>query len=112
MTGIQRRAKEESGAVEGCMLGNLALELSTQEPDVRARLEEVFDERIRLVEGALADAAAEGPIPAGRAGREAAQAVISQLEGMVLLAKLKNDPAVLDGLWPHTLLLLQAADRS
>ncbi|MEQ4610094.1 hypothetical protein ABMX48_28045 [Streptomyces cavourensis] len=37
--------------------------------------------------------------------------MISQLEGMVLLAKLKNDPTVLDGLWPHTLLLLQAADR-
>ena len=111
MTGVQRRAKEEAGAVEGCMLGNLALELSTQEPDVRARLEEVFDEQIRLVEGALVDAAAEGAIPAGRAGREAAQAVISQLEGMVLLAKLKNDPTVLDGLWPHTLLLLQAADR-
>ncbi|MFE2292716.1 TetR/AcrR family transcriptional regulator [Streptomyces sp. NPDC059452] len=112
MAGVQRRTKEESGAVEGCMLGNLALELSTQEPDVRARLEEVFDEQIRLVEAVLTDAAGEGSIPAGRATTEAAQAVISQLEGAVLLAKLKNDPAVLDALWPHTLLLLQAGERA
>jgi hypothetical protein len=32
------------------------------------------------------------------------------MEGMVLFAKLGNDPEVLDDLWWQTLLLLRAAD--
>lgn len=108
MTTAQRHMKETSGTVDGCLLGNLALELSTQEPDVRARLEEIFDEQIDLVAATLEDAAAEGSIPRGRATAATARAVVAQLEGMVLFAKLKNDPAVLDSLWPHTLLLLGA----
>lgn len=104
----QRRLKETGGTVDGCLLGNLALELSTQEPDVRARLDEIFDEQIELIAGVLGEAAAEGAIPADRAGAEAARAVVAQLEGLVLLAKLKNDPAVLDGLWPQVRMLLGA----
>ncbi|MBB1247354.1 TetR/AcrR family transcriptional regulator, partial [Streptomyces durbertensis] len=37
MADVQRDTRAESGAVAGCLLGNLALELSTQEPEVRAR---------------------------------------------------------------------------
>ncbi|MFE1383843.1 TetR/AcrR family transcriptional regulator [Streptomyces sp. NPDC058740] len=105
---VQRSAKESSGNVVGCLLGNLALELSTQEPDVRARLDGIFDEQTALIEGVLAEAAAEGAIPADRTGTGPARAVIAQLEGLVLLAKLKNDPAVLDGLWPQVRMLLGA----
>ncbi|MFE9677081.1 TetR/AcrR family transcriptional regulator [Streptomyces sp. NPDC006259] len=108
MAAVQRRMKEDSGAVDGCLLGNLALELSTQEPDIQARLTEIFDEQIQLVATVLTDAAAEGAIPAGRASMPTARALVAQLEGMVLFAKLKNDPAVLDDLWPHTLMLLGA----
>ncbi|MFJ7069477.1 TetR/AcrR family transcriptional regulator [Streptomyces sp. NPDC101115] len=106
---LQRRVKETTGSVDGCLLGNLALELSTQEPDVRARLDEIFDEQIATVAAVLAEAAAEGAVPADRSGPEVARAVVAQLEGLVLLAKLKNDPAVLDGLWPQVRLLLSAA---
>lgn len=105
---LQRSAKEASGSVVGCLLGNLALELSTQEPDVRARLDEIFDEQTALIAGVLAEAAAEGAIPADRTGTGPARAVVAQLEGLVLLAKLKNDPAVLDGLWPQVRMLLGA----
>ncbi|MEU6877269.1 TetR/AcrR family transcriptional regulator [Streptomyces sp. NPDC046712] len=108
MAAVQRRMKETSGTVDGCLLGNLALELSTQEPGVRARLEEIFDEQIALVAAVLADAAADGAIPADRATAATARAVVAQVEGMVLLAKLKNDPAVMDDLWPHALMLLGA----
>ncbi|MFI2222934.1 TetR/AcrR family transcriptional regulator [Streptomyces fradiae] len=110
MADFQRRAKEECGAVDGCLLGNLALELSTQEPDVRARLEEIFDAQTALIARVLDEAAAEGAVPRERAGRPVARAVIAHLEGLVLFAKLKNDPAVLDTLWQHTLLLV-GADR-
>ncbi|WP_156727607.1 TetR/AcrR family transcriptional regulator [Streptomyces apocyni] len=105
---IQRRGKETCGTVDGCLLGNLTLELSTQEPEVRARLEEIFDEQIALVARVLDEAAADGAIPRAHAEPSVARTVIAQLEGLVLFAKLKNDPAVLDTLWPHTLLLLGA----
>lgn len=108
MAAVQRRMKEDSGTVDGCLLGNLALELSTREPDIKARLEEIFDEQIQLVATVLTDAAAEGAIPTDRASMPIARALVAQLEGMVLFAKLKNDPAVLDDLWPHTLMLLGA----
>ncbi|WP_354638405.1 TetR/AcrR family transcriptional regulator [Kitasatospora camelliae] len=96
----QRLAKIEGGAVNGCLLGNLALELSGHEPEIQRRLAEIFDEQTTLVAAVLAEAAATGRIPAARAAHGAARAVIAQLEGAVLLAKLADDPAALDGLWP------------
>ncbi|MFD3328844.1 TetR/AcrR family transcriptional regulator [Streptomyces sp. NPDC058701] len=108
MAAVQRRMKEDSGTVDGCLLGNLALELSAREPDIQARLKEIFDEQIQLVAAVLTDAAAEGAIPTDRASMPTARALVAQLEGMVLFAKLNNDPAVLDDLWPHTLMLLGA----
>ncbi|MFD3536448.1 TetR/AcrR family transcriptional regulator [Streptomyces sp. NPDC058664] len=108
MAAVQRRTKETSGTVDGCLLGNLALELSTQEPGVRARLEEIFDEQIALVAGVLAEASADGAVPADRTTTATARAVVALLEGLVLFAKLRNDPAVMDDLWPQTLMLLGA----
>ncbi|MFE0601555.1 TetR/AcrR family transcriptional regulator [Streptomyces sp. NPDC058892] len=109
MAQAQRHRRESCGTVDGCLLGNLALELSTQEPDVRARLEEIFDEQTALICALLGEAADAGDIPRERADASVARAVIAHLEGLVMFAKLKNDPAVLDPLWPHTLLLVTAA---
>lgn len=111
MTRAQRQARQETGAVSGCLLGNLALELSNQEPAAQARLQEIFDEQIALVRVTLQQAAAEGSVPAASAGEETARAVVAQLEGMVMFAKLANSPELLDTLWSHTLLLLRAAGR-
>ncbi|WP_431045476.1 TetR/AcrR family transcriptional regulator [Streptomyces sp. P1-3] len=104
----QRTAKTEGGAVNGCLFGNLALELSTQDAVVQTRLAEIFDEQITLVHAALTDAAEQGTIPAPAATRTTARAVLAQLEGMVMFAKLTNDPSVLDGLWAQTSRLLQS----
>ncbi len=104
----QTADKRERGVVRGCLLGNLALELSASDPVVRARLDEVFAEQVSMVHDALAAAAAERTIDAGRANAVTARALLAQLEGMVLFAKVANDPAVLDALWPHALLLLAA----
>ena len=104
----QRAAQEARGAVSGCVLANLALELSTQDQVVQARLQEIFAEKIALIEQTLHEAAAEGTIPASSASRASARAVVAQLEGMVLFAKLGNDPDLLDDLWSQTLRLLLA----
>ena len=108
----QRAAQETRGMVSGCALANLALELSTQDHVVQARLQEIFAEQIALVEGTLRDAAAEGTLAAASATHAVARAVVAQLEGMVLFAKLGNDPDVLDDLWRQTLCLLQVAEAA
>ncbi|MGW6916627.1 TetR/AcrR family transcriptional regulator [Kitasatospora sp. NPDC054939] len=106
---VQRQTQEAYGAVSGCLFANLALELTAEEQPVRARLAEIFDEEVELVRGVLAEAAAEGSVPAGSASRESARAAVAQMEGMVLFAKIADDPAVLDGLWPQLSRLLGAA---
>jgi TetR/AcrR family transcriptional repressor of nem operon len=104
----QQSAKDAAGTVNGCLFGNLALELSNQESEVQARLQEIFAEQIDLVRGTLDEASREGAIPESSASVASARSVVAQLEGMVLFAKLGNDPAVLADLWPQTLLLLRA----
>jgi len=102
--------KRERGVVRGCLLGNLALELSTHDPVVRARLDEVFTEQVEMVRGTLTAAAAEGSIDSGRATAATARALLAQLEGMVMFAKVANDPGVLDTLWPQALRLISTVD--
>jgi TetR/AcrR family transcriptional regulator, transcriptional repressor for nem operon len=103
-----RQARDAAGAVPGSVLANLALELSNQDQLVQRRLQEVFAEQIALVEGLLHEAAEAGEVPGESAGTRIARAVVAQMEGMVLFAKLGNDPDVLADLWTHTLLLVRA----
>lgn len=104
---VQRAAQREFGAVSGCLLANLALELSSGEQVILDRLAGIFEEEIELVHAVLAEAAAAGEVAS--ADRESARAAVAQLEGQVLFAKVTDDPAVLDGLWPQVARLLGAA---
>ncbi|WP_426404444.1 TetR/AcrR family transcriptional regulator [Streptomyces sp. R-07] len=107
-TGAELRAGREScGAVTGCLLGNLALELSTRTESVRERLREIFDEQVALVAGTVAEALARGEVTVADTDA-AARALVAQLEGRVLLAKLYDDPGRLDALWADSLALLGA----
>ncbi|MEV6207949.1 TetR family transcriptional regulator [Kitasatospora sp. NPDC051914] len=101
----QRADKAAGGSVRGCLLGNLALELSGQEREIQARLAAIFDEQAALVLGVLAEAAETEAVAADA---ETARAVVAHLEGAVLLAKLADDPAGLDGLWPAVRRLVRA----
>jgi len=98
----QRAAWRTGEAVYGCLLGNLAVELSNREAAVQRRLAEVFDEQIDLIHAALRDAADEGSVPAERADRGTARAVVAQIEGVALLARLSGDPTTFDDLGPQT----------
>jgi TetR/AcrR family transcriptional regulator, transcriptional repressor for nem operon len=104
----QRESQALRGTVQGCLLANLALELGTQDQVVATRLAEIFDEQIELVLSALEQAVEEGTVAKQLATRDTAQAIIAQLEGLVLFAKLSNDPARMNGLWPQVSRLLQA----
>ncbi|MFE0651224.1 TetR/AcrR family transcriptional regulator [Streptomyces sp. NPDC059534] len=102
-----RADRETCGAVTGCLLGNLALEMSTRTESVRTRLREIFDEQVLLLEGAVADARGRGEVRVADT-RAAARALVAQLEGQVLFAKLYDDPGRLGVLWADSLALLGA----
>jgi TetR/AcrR family transcriptional repressor of nem operon len=102
---MQSDALQGTGAVVGCLFGNLALEVSSQDDPVRARLQEIFEEQIDLVEVAVLEAVAAGELTAANP-RVVAKSVVAQIEGMVLFAKLFNDPAQLDELWENSMRLL------
>ena len=109
---VQRSAQRHSGAVVGCMFGNLALELSNQAPEIRERLQAIFDAQIDLIEAVVTQAKDRGEAGAAVDSREAARSIVAQIEGRVLLAKLLNDPAQLDALWRNCLDLLQVPEDS
>ncbi|MCS5718306.1 TetR/AcrR family transcriptional regulator [Herbiconiux sp. CPCC 205763] len=105
---IQVASLTGSGSVTGCLFGNLALELSSQDEPVRERLQGIFEEQIDLVEHAIREGVDAGEV-AVIDPREAARSIVAQLEGLVLFAKLFNDPGQIDRLWQNSLSLLGLA---
>ena len=87
------------GSSIGCLYGNLALEINASEQDLRNCLREILDDQSQLVLGALVGAASNGSLNQAMASIDNARAVIAQLEGTVLLAKLYDDPSLLNTLW-------------
>lgn len=114
---VQRDALAGVGSVTGCLFGNLALEVGGQDVPVRERVQEIFEEQIDLIDAALRAAIETGELPEHIGGdssdgddggtRSTAKAIVAQLEGLVLFARLFNDPAQLDQLWRNSLNLLR-----
>jgi TetR/AcrR family transcriptional repressor of nem operon len=98
-------ALQGRGSVVGCLFGNLAVEVGSLNPPVRERLQEIFHEQVAMIEEQLAAAVAEGRLDLADP-HAAAKAIVAQLEGLILFAKLFNDPAQLDALWQNSLELL------
>lgn len=105
----QRSGQDSCGVVSGCMFGNLSLEMSNQADSLRERLQEIFETQVDMVEATITEALGRGDISVADP-REAARAVVAQLEGQVLFAKLYNNTVQLSTLWPNCLALLGARD--
>ena len=104
---MQVDALTGTGWVAGCLFGNLALEVSSQNEPVRLRLQEIFDEQIEMISARLAAAVESGDVqPLADGVDGAAKAIVAQLEGLVLFAKVFNDPSQLDALWRNSRALL------
>jgi len=104
----QKAIKEESGALLGCPFGNLAMEMSTQDEVMRSKLELIFALLREPFEENLRQAVAAGELPADTDIDGAAQAVLAYMEGVVLLAKARNDPELIRQLGPRVTLLCQS----
>ncbi|MEU9449854.1 TetR/AcrR family transcriptional regulator [Streptomyces sp. NPDC048277] len=103
----QRAVQQGRGAVAGCLFGNLTLELSNQTEAVRGRLQEIFDAQVGMVESVIAEARERDEVGVTDT-REAARAVVAQLEGQVMFAKLYNSTQRLSPLWQNCRALLGA----
>ncbi|MEV6126830.1 TetR/AcrR family transcriptional regulator [Streptomyces violaceusniger] len=102
-----RAGQQSCGTVSGCMFGNLTLELSNQTEPIRARLQQIFDAQVDMVDTVIAEARERGEVTVGDT-HAAARSVVAQLEGQVLFAKLYNNTQHLEALWDNCLALLSA----
>lgn len=95
----QEALKANSGHMPGCPFGNLALELSTRDEAIRHKADSMFCNMEAYFIQALEEAGEAGEI--GAVDIEAtAQAMLGYLEGIMLLAKTRNDPDLLRRLGP------------
>lgn len=101
----QRAGQQSCGTVSGCLFGNLTLEMSNQTEIIRARLQEIFEAQVEMVDSVISEALVRRQVTVTDT-REAAQAVVAQLEGQVLFAKLYNNTQQLGALWANCLALL------
>jgi TetR/AcrR family transcriptional repressor of nem operon len=96
---FQQQVAESTGHILGCPFGNLAIEMSTQNEEIRQRIVEVFNDFQAATQQTLQDA-----IDAGEIGdidiKATAQAMYAYLEGVLLMAKTHNDLAIFKTLAP------------
>lgn len=94
----QLSRKDCTGWMTGCGFGNLALELSTQDEEIRKKIEEVFCEWTKYLERAIVLAMEEGVLPTDTDPPATAQAMVAFIEGVYLLGKTFNDPCMIQRL--------------
>ena len=83
----------------GCLFGNLALEISTRDDVLRAKLTSVFEKASEKFFETLEEAVTLG-VMAPLDTAATATAMLAFLEGVILLAKTRNDPEVVRILGP------------
>ncbi len=107
----QQAQRDIGGYMRGCPLGNLTLEMSTQDELIRVRVAQFFGEWLRYCERALCEAKEEGIVPGSLDVKVTAQALLAYFEGVILLAKGRNDPALMRTLRDGVLSLMQCGEH-
>jgi len=87
--------RETTGCMTGCQVGNLAVELSTQDEVIRQKIEQIFEQWADCCERVLNEAVAAGDLPVEIDPRATAQAILAYIEGILLLGKTFNDPSLI-----------------
>jgi TetR/AcrR family transcriptional repressor of nem operon len=103
----QQAQKQRSGHIYGCPIGNVTVEMSTLDEMIRERAVQIFQQWLGYFERMLAEAKEQRIVPATLDIALTAQALTAYFEGVLLLAKGKNDPALLQTLRQGALSLMQ-----
>ena len=88
------------GKILGCPFCSLGCELSTQDHAVRAKAREICDRIIRYLVAALRDAIAQGVLPANVQPDALGREVFCYRTGVLMQAKIENNPEALNDLKP------------
>lgn len=95
----QKMYVDETGHLPGCPFGNMAMEQATQDEVLRKKVEECLTGLIQPLQRVVADAVKSGDLPA--VDEEAtADAMLSYIEGIQLIAKSRNDADIIRKLGP------------
>lgn len=97
---FQKQINAQTGLVLGCLFGNLANELSSQDEPIREKIQHTFSKLQQAIDGVLQAAQAEGDLPQTVDTSATAQAMLAYFEGVLLLAKNQNDPELIRQLLP------------
>lgn len=100
---LQTDIFQETGHVYGCPFGNLATEMSTQDENIRMKLDKSFGNLLELISQTLQAAVDNNNLDDINNVELTAQAMLASFEGTMLLAKTHNDPNILKKLLPATL---------
>lgn len=93
------------GKMLGCPFCSVGCELSTQDENIRQKLEVLGDRSERYVESAIRDLAAEGLIES-KDHTELAQEIYSYMTGAMMQAKIENSPKHVERMWHGVMRLL------
>ena len=96
---IQKTYVTDTGHLPGCPFGNMALEQATQDEVIRKKVDECLMGLVQPFRRVVSDAVKNGDMP--EVDEEAtADAMLSYIEGIQLIAKARNDAEVIQKLGP------------
>jgi len=93
----QSKTKSEMGSVLGCPMFTLGSEISTQDPAIRRKVQEILEHRIKYIESALRDAKADDLIQV-RDPKATARSIFALLQGALTQARIQDDLEPITGL--------------
>lgn len=94
---------EERHYAFGCLIGNMALEVTTSSEEVRAKLASIYREWSVSLSDCLREAQARKEFPLGRDVNQVAAALIDAFEGAVMRAKVQRGRAPFDSFEKYVL---------
>ena len=80
------------GIIKGCYFGNFALELSSENSNVRRKLKSIFDQYVEAFRELLKRAAATGELEGEWDPDQLAAIIVNLLEGAILIDKTRQEP--------------------
>jgi TetR/AcrR family transcriptional repressor of nem operon len=101
----QKQRYAQSGKVLGCPFCSIGGELSTQDENIRKKVEEMSLRAMKYLESLVRDLAAEGLIEC-KNPKEVAREFYSYVIGVMMQAKIENDPTIFEQIHPGALRLL------
>ena len=91
MLGALAASMDASGCRGGCLLGNMALEISDYNDDLRQHLSMIFTEMASRLEATIDAGQSRGEISTDAPAKELAHFIVSVIEGGLMLARVNKE---------------------